>query len=310
MAAIEVTGLGKNYGDVLAIDDLTFEVAEGEIFGYLGPNGAGKTTTIRTLMGFLSPTAGKASVLGHDVTDETELVEAKRRIGYLPGDPAFDEGSTGTRILDLHESIKGGARREELLTHFDPPLDRTVREYSRGNIQKLGLVQAFMHDPDLVMLDEPTSGLDPLMQQEFNEFVRTEREAGTTVFMSSHVLSEVRQVCDRVGIIRNGRLVTVQHVEDLLDRGGKVVRFLTESALEATDVDLAGTHDLSIRDVDGGTEVSFTYTGGFDELVSVLSGLELLDLDVEDAPLEDVFSGFYDDGRDVTGSPLREEPDA
>jgi ABC-2 type transport system ATP-binding protein len=304
MATIEVSGLRKNYGEVRANDDLSFRVEAGEVFGYLGPNGAGKTTTIRTLIGLQSPTSGSATVLGHDVREEAALIEAKRSIGFLPGDPSFDETATGERILDLHESIKGGPRREELIDHFEPPLDRKIREYSRGNVQKLGLVQAFMHDPDLAILDEPTSGLDPLMQREFNEFVRAERATGTTVFMSSHVLSEVRRVCDRVGIVRDGRLVAVERVEDLLDRGGKIVRLRAAGAVDAGAIGLDGVHDLGIRHVDAGsddtgtagtgaTELSFTYTGGFDDLVAFLGGLDLIELDVEEAPIEDVFRGFY-----------------
>jgi ABC-2 type transport system ATP-binding protein len=209
MAAIEVSGLTKDYGDVRGVDGLTFAVEAGEVFGFLGPNGAGKTTTVRTLLGFQAPTAGTATVLGADVREEAALVEAKRRIGYLPAAPAFDGTATGREVLDLHASIKGDSRRAELLALFDPPLDRPIREYSTGNVQKLGLVQAFMHDPDLVLLDEPTAGLDPLMQRRFEEFVRAERDAGTTVFFSSHVLGEVRRVCDRVGVLRAGRLVAV-----------------------------------------------------------------------------------------------------
>ena len=167
MAAIELEGLTKDYGTVLANDGITFAVEEGEIFGYLGPNGAGKTTTIRTLLGFISPTAGTGRLLGRDIANESELLEAKRRLGYLPDDPAFDASATGREVLDLHASIKGDERRDELLERFGPPLDRTVRDYSHGNVRKLGLVATFMHDPDLVILDEPTSGLDPLMQQRF-----------------------------------------------------------------------------------------------------------------------------------------------
>jgi len=309
MATIEATGLTKDYGEVLANDDLSFTVHEGEVFGYLGPNGAGKTTTIRTLVGLQSPTAGTATVLGHDVREASELIEAKRSIGFLPGDPAFDETATGRRVLDFHASIKGGSRREELIEHFEPPLDREVREYSRGNVQKLGLVQAFMHDPDLAILDEPTSGLDPLMQADFNEFVRAERDRGTTVFMSSHVLSEVRRICDRVGIIRGGELITVERVEDLLDRGGKTVRLRVAESVTADDIDLEGVHDVEVRGVagpgSGETELRFTYTGAVNDLVAALSALDLLELDVSEAPLEDVFRSFYaggstDDGREVS----------
>jgi|AntDeeMetagen134_2_1112570.scaffolds.fasta_scaffold03667_2 ABC-2 type transport system ATP-binding protein len=314
MSAISIAGLTKDYGDVRANDDVTFDVETGEIFGYLGPNGAGKTTTIRTLMGFQSPTSGTATVLGADVIDEDALVEAKRRIGYLPANPAFDADATGRKVLDLHASLKGDPRRAELLDLFSVPLDRDVRGYSTGQRQKLGLVQAFMHDPDLLIMDEPTSGLDPLVQRTFNDFVRRERADGKTMFLSSHVLSEVRRVCDRIGIVRDGRIVEVASVADVLQRAGKVVHARLRGELDREDVDLAGAHDLSVETVGragessaaggGGapahvaatTEVTFTYTGAFDDLVDYLDRYHVLELDVEEAPLERVFMRFYDDG--------------
>jgi ABC-2 type transport system ATP-binding protein len=334
MAAIEVDGLTKDYGEVLANDEVTFSVAAGEVFGYLGPNGAGKTTTIRTLMGFQSPTAGGATVLGHDVTEESELIAAKRQVGFLPSNPAFDETVTGREVLDLHASIKGDERREELLEIFDPPLDRKIRAYSTGNVQKLGLVQAFMHDPDLVVMDEPTGGLDPLMQREFNEFVDAEKERGLTVFLSSHVLSEVRRVCDRVGILRQGRLVATEDIEDLLGRTGKFVRARVAGTLDDDGFALPGVHGLSCSTTDGGsegstdgataegetasadgagkataggsadsstgvegpiTECTFTFTGDVNDLIAHLHDYDLVDLDVEEAPLEEVFMRFYGD---------------
>ena len=248
MTAIVLDGLTKDYGEVLANDDVSFAVERGEIFGYLGPNGAGKTTTIRMLLGFIAPTAGAATLLGADVTDEAVLIEARRHVGYLPDDPQFDESATGREILDLHAAIKGDERSEELLELFDPPLDRKIREYSHGNVRKLGLVTTFMHDPELVILDEPTGGLDPLMKQRFAEFVRNERENGLTVFFSSHVLGEVRRLCDRVGIIRQGRLVTVEPIESLLDRSGKVVRVVADDPIpKATfEGELSGVFDLEM----------------------------------------------------------------
>jgi ABC-2 type transport system ATP-binding protein len=315
MGAITVSELAKDYGAVLANDDVSFEVERGEIFGYLGPNGAGKTTTIRTLMGFQSPSSGTATLLGADIHDEAAMVDARKRVGYLPANPGFDETVTGTEILDLHGSLKGGPRREELLDLFDIPVERAIRGYSTGQEQKLGLVQAFMHDPDLVVMDEPTSGLDPLVKQQFNEFVRAEKQSGTTIFLSSHVLSEVRRVCDRIGIIRDGEMVTVERVEDVLQRSGKFVRVRVAADLTAADVDLAGAHDLSVRTLDdtyaesvvaaGGTgaaetvtELTFTYTGGFDSLVDFVGGYHVLELDVEEAPLEQVFMQFYGDEPD------------
>jgi ABC-2 type transport system ATP-binding protein len=303
MAAIELEGLTKDYGEVLANDDVTFDVERGEIFGYLGPNGAGKTTTIRTLLGLLSPTAGTARVLGHDVTDETQLLAAKRRLGYLPDSPAFDETATGRAVLDLHASIKGDRRSEELLDLFDPPLDREIREYSRGNVQKLGLVTAFMHDPDLVILDEPTSGLDPLLQQRFEEFLRAERERGLTVFFSSHVLSEVRKLCDRVGIIRNGRLVAVEPVESLLDRSGKFVRVHAAEPIPPRVLEIDGVHGLeSEPGSSDATEYAFTFTGDVNALLDALADYRLLDLSIEEAPLEEVFMRFYGDAADGRSS--------
>ncbi|WP_222917406.1 ABC transporter ATP-binding protein [Natrinema sp. SYSU A 869] len=296
MAAIELEGLTKDYGEVLANDGVTFDVEHGEIFGYLGPNGAGKTTTIRTLLGLLSPTAGTARLLGRDVTDEEQLLEAKRRLGYLPDDPAFDETATGREILDLHASLKGNERSDELLELFDPPLDREIREYSRGNVQKLGLVTTFMHDPDLVILDEPTSGLDPLLQQRFNEFVRAEREAGLTVFFSSHILSDVRKLCDRVGIIRNGQLVTVEPVESLLDRSGKFVRLHADESIPIQSLEIDGVHGLESNTGAGpsdGTEYVFTFTGDVNALLAAFREYRLLDLSIEEAPLEEVFMRFY-----------------
>jgi ABC-2 type transport system ATP-binding protein len=318
MSAIRVSGLTKDYGEVRANDEVTFSVEEGEVFGYLGPNGAGKTTTIRTLIGFQSPTDGGATVLGADVTDAEALRTARERIGYLPSNPQFDEQATGTELLDLHASVKDDSRRGELLELFDVPVDRTVRSYSTGQAQKLGLVQAFMHDPELVIMDEPTAGLDPLVQQTFNEFVGAERSSGTTVFLSSHVLSEVRRVCDRVGIIRNGRIVAIEGVEELMTRSGKFVRLRVGTELAPDDVTLPGVHELSTTVVEGPrteaaavptgtsveapsttTELTFTYTGDLDSLVEFVQGFHVRELDVEEAPLERVFARFYDTDRDT-----------
>jgi ABC-2 type transport system ATP-binding protein len=291
MTAIQTRGLTKYYGDTRGIDDLSIEVEEGEVFGFLGPNGAGKTTTIRTLLGFVAPTGGSATLLGRDVTDEETLREAKRRIGYLPSTPGLDEGVTGERLIRYHAALKGDERSEQLLERFDPPIDRKVGEYSTGNVQKLALVLAFMHDPDLVIMDEPTSGLDPLMQERLYEFIEEERDRGTTFFFSSHVLSEVRKVCDRVGIIRDGRLVAMEGVEELLDRSGKRVSVSVAETLDPADFDIAGVHDLDASDGDA----SFMFTGEYDALLDHLQNYHIVDLDVEEAPLEDVFMKFYDD---------------
>ncbi|MDZ7850272.1 MAG: ABC transporter ATP-binding protein [Halodesulfurarchaeum sp.] len=289
MTVIDVTGLTKDYGDTLANDDLTFGVEAGEIFGYLGPNGAGKTTTIRQLLGFISPTSGTATVLGADITDAEALREARRNIGYLPGELAFTESVTGRSFLEYQAKLKGGERLDEMTDIFDPPLDRKIRTYSSGNRQMLGLIQTFMHDPDLVIMDEPTSGLDPLKQEQLNKFLRNERAAGTTVFFSSHVLGEVRRACDRVGIIREGKLVALEDIESLLSKGGKRVRIHTEDPLSAEDLDLEGVVEFE----QVGTVTRFTFTGDYNELLGTLSGYSLVDMEIEEPPLEEIFMHYY-----------------
>lgn len=291
MTAIEVQGLTKTYGETVANDDLSFSVEDGEIFGFLGPNGAGKTTCIRTLMGFQEPTDGTATVLGADVRDGTALRDARADVGYLPAHPSFDGSVTGSRFLDYQATLRGDERREDLLELFDPPLHRKIREYSSGNAQMLAIIQTFMHDPELVIMDEPTSGLDPLKQEAFNEFLREERDRGLTVFFSSHVLGEVRRVCDRVGIIRNGHLAALEDVSDLLGRGGKRVRVQTTDEIDPQDFAFEGTLDLTLH----GDSAQFTFTGDYDDLADHLDDVDLVDLTVEEPPLEDVFMHFYGD---------------
>ncbi|MFC3958939.1 ABC transporter ATP-binding protein [Halovivax cerinus] len=289
MGVIELDGLTKDYGEVLANDDVSFTVETGEIFGYLGPNGAGKTTTIRTVLGLLEPTSGTATVLGADVHDEGALIDAKQRIGYLPAHLGFNEEVTGAEVLDYHASVKGGDRRDELLDIFTPPVERPIREYSSGNKRMLGIIQAFMHDPELVIMDEPTSGLDPLKQEEFNEFARNECERGKTLFFSSHVLSEVRRICDRVGILRDGKLVGLEDVETLMEQGGKRVRLRTtdEARTELTALD--GVSDVQTF-ADG---IQFIYTGEYNTLLRELATHDVREIDISEPPLEDIFMHYY-----------------
>lgn len=291
MTAIELTGLTKEYGDVLAVDSLSFAVERGEIFGFLGPNGAGKTTTIRTILGLISPTSGTAELLGADVRDERALLEAKRRTGYLPDSLGFDEDVTGERILEYFASLRGDSRREELLETFDPPLERPVREYSAGNRRMLGIVQTFMHDPDLVVLDEPTTGLDPLKQERFLEFLEEERSRGTTVFFSSHVLGEVQRVCDRVGILRDGRLVTLEEIDSLLQRGGKRVSLRFDREVDPDSFVTGEMIDVEVI----GSSVQFTFTGEYNGLIDRIGDFDIEDVDIGNPALEDVFMHHYGD---------------
>ena len=214
--AIRTESLVKDYGKTRGLDGLDLEVQTGEVYGFLGPNGAGKSTTIRLLLDLIRPTSGRAEVLGLD--PEASGVALRRRLGYLAGDFLVDGRQSGRELLTYLGRLRGGVpktRIEGLAERLDLDLDRTIKGLSRGNRQKIGVVQAFMHDPELLILDEPTSGLDPFLQQEFAALAREVTAAGRTVFMSSHVMSEVQQTADRVGIIRDGKLVTVERVEDL-----------------------------------------------------------------------------------------------
>ena len=287
---IETEGLTKYYGDVRGVEDLDLAVSSGEVFGFLGPNGAGKSTTIRVLLGLNSPTAGQARLLGRDVTDRSALREVKANLGYIPDDVAFYERTTGARVLDYFGSLRGEERREELYERFPFPRERAVKEYSSGNRQKLAIVLAFMHDPEVLVMDEPTAGLDPLLQQEFYALLEEERDRGKTVFFSSHILSEVRRMCDRVAVIRDGRLVTVEEIETLLSKSGKVVRVRLEEAPDVSSLEFDGVSRASVED---GT-YTLIITGNYDALVDRLDDYTVQDLTVRETSLEDVFMHFYD----------------
>lgn len=289
---IEFTGLTKFYGDIKGIDDLTFEVAEGEIFGFLGPNGAGKSTAIRSLLGLLHPTAGGASILGHDVTDRSELLAVKESIGYIPDERAFYRSISGGELLDYLGELKGADRRGELLDRFPIPEARPIKEYSSGNKQKLAIVQAFMHNPAVAVMDEPTAGLDPLVQNEFYELLAEEQAGGTTCFFSSHILSEVRRVCDRVGIIRDGELVALEEIDTLLAKSGKVVEVRLGESPPVDALEFPGVAE-STRHDDG--YYTLLVSENFDGLVATLREYSIIDISIREASLEDVFMHFYED---------------
>ena len=294
---IRLESLSKHYGDVTANDDVSFTLESGEIFGYLGPNGAGKTTTIRLLLGLIKPTSGTAEVLGADVRDRRALTEVKADLGYLPDTLGFEERLTGREALDHFARMRGDQRRDELLELFDPPLDKRIETYSTGNRRMLGIVQAFMHDPDLVIMDEPTSGLDPLKQDRMHAFLEAERDAGKTIFLSSHILSEVQRVCDRVGIIRDGELVALEDVESLLGRSGKTVRIQLAEPVDDARIATEDVIDLEIVD----SAAQFTYTGDYNALLDHLGQFEITDIAIEDPQLEDIFKHYYGDDAPVEG---------
>lgn len=288
---INITGLTKHYGHVQALTDLTLQVEPGEIFGFLGPNGAGKSTTIRTLLGFLHATSGSATVLGLDVRDES--VEIRRRCGYLPAGISFYDSMTGRDALRYLADLQGcpTPRREELCDRMQlsaADLRRRVRDYSRGMRQKLGVIQALQHDPELAIMDEPTEGLDPLMQQAFYGILEDVRAAGRTVFFSSHVLPEVERVCNRVAIIRGGRLMALQTLEELLGRRKRKVTMRWRGTMpDVTQV--PGLADLEIH----GDAAVATLLGDVGPFLRVVGVSSLIDLTIEPASLEEAFLDFY-----------------
>src|SRR5439155_23151267 len=247
---IQTNQLTKSYGKSRGIIDVTFEIQEGEVFGFLGPNGAGKTTTMRTLMGLLHANSGSATIGGLDCWQQS--TEVKKLVGYLPGEFAFDPGMRGAQIIEYLGHLRGGvdqAYLRSLVERLGLDPSKRFREYSHGNKQKLGLVQAFMHKPRLLILDEPTSGLDPLNQQEFYRMVAEVRADGRTVFLSSHIFSEVEHTCDRVGIIREGRLVRVAEVAALHDMKVHAVEIAFAGPVPAeTFAHLPGVEDLKATD--------------------------------------------------------------
>jgi|SRR5579872_4622239 len=295
-AAIEVNGLTKSYGGKRGIVDVSFAVEEGEVFGFLGPNGAGKTTTIRILLALLRADSGTARVAGQDCWDDSLAV--KRLIGYVPGEPALDPGLTGGQLLEYFANLRGGVDRgylKSLVDRFELDLGRKFRQYSSGNKRKVVLIQAFMHRPRIVILDEPTNGLDPLNQQEFARLVRETSEEGRTVFLSSHILSEVEQSCTRVGIIRDGRIVRIGGVEEIKD----IKRYdLTISFGDTVAPDefahLAGVAE--VLSVDGGRELRLSMNGPADAVVKAAAQHRVVAVSSHEQSLEETFLRYYEGG--------------
>ncbi|HEX6547410.1 MAG TPA: ABC transporter ATP-binding protein [Candidatus Dormibacteraeota bacterium] len=292
-AAIDIRGLTKDYGAGRGLFDLDLQIDAGDVFGYLGPNGAGKTTTIRLLMGMLHPTRGRASIFGLDC--HQDAVAVKKQVGYLPGELPQFGGLRGTEVVAYIAGLRGGCDRglvRQICERLDLDLGRRFREYSRGNKQKLGILLALMHRPRLLILDEPTGGLDPLNQQEFYDLVREARAAGATVLFSSHILSEVEDVCDRVGIIRRGRLVRVAEMEELHDiRYHHVTVEFDGEPPEAEVRMAAGVENLTRA----GNELRFAVRGSFQPVVSMLHGHPVLKLISHEPSLEEIFLAYYED---------------
>lgn len=292
MKAIQTERLTKSYGKSRGVIDLDLTVEQGEFFGFIGPNGAGKSTTIRTLLGLIAPSGGRAEVLGMDIARQRE--EILSRAGYLPSEAVFYPGMRVREVLRLSAGLRRmdcAKEAETLCERLQLDGSRRVDELSFGNRKKVAIVCALQHRPELLVLDEPTSGLDPLMQRAFFEILRERNAEGTTIFLSSHVLSEIQRNCQRAAIIREGRLIACGSVEDLARTSAKRVAVLGSVDLSR----LSGVRDA--QDIDGG--ISFLYSGEMSLLVACLAGGSIRDLSVSEPDLEEIFMHYYAEGRDA-----------
>jgi ABC-2 type transport system ATP-binding protein len=292
--AVVTHDLTKTYGANRGIRNVNLTIRRGEIFGFLGPNGAGKSTTLRTLMGFMKPTSGRAEILGLDPHAQTTEVHA--RVGNLPTEFALEDRMTGRQMIELFARLRGVedlSYAEEIAERIDADLDRPMRRLSRGNKQKIGIVQALFHQPELIILDEPTGGLDPLVQETFLTLLTEARSRGQTVFFSSHVLAEIERVADRVGIIRSGELVAIEDPHVLTGKAQRHVRI--EFARPLSDDErlaftrIPGVEGFTMQD----SVVRFTVTANMDDVVKLIAGHTVLALDVDRPSLEEIFLTFY-----------------
>ena len=296
-AIIHTSGLTKYYGKQRGMVDISLDVRRGEVFGYLGPNGAGKTTTIRTLLNLIRPTRGIATIFGMDI--QLKGLEVRRHTGYLPGELKLYDNLTGAEMLRYLGYLSGGvdwARVENLATRLDCDLLPPIRSLSHGNRQKIGLIQAFMNTPDLLILDEPTIGLDPLMQQEFYRLVSETKAQGRTVFLSSHIMPEVEHICDRVAIIREGRLVTVEDIDNLKARSIRRLEIhFAGPVSQEKFTEISGVKDVSVHD----SVLTCTVVGELDALVKAASQARVVNIISHEPSLEEIFLDYYNEEESI-----------
>jgi ABC-2 type transport system ATP-binding protein len=296
-SVIEIKNLTKKYGKLTAVDSLNLEVHKGEIFGFLGPNGAGKTTTIRVCLGLLSKSAGNIKIFGMD--SHMDSTKIRKRTGYLPGDfgliPNIKVKTFLKYLLGLSD-CKSDLRMREISEQIDLDLTRYTHELSKGNRQKVGIVQAFMADQDLIILDEPTSGLDPLVQQEVYKIMHAAQAEGKTIFMSSHVLAEVEAVCDRVAIIREGKLQMLEKISKLQDLMGKVLEVEFRSAVDAAEFKLPGVNNVKVD----GNKLTLTITDNLDQVIKHVADHKIINMNLKTFNLEQLFLSYYVEGKEKT----------
>ena len=290
MYAIEIKNLTKYYGKSIGIEDVSISVEKGEVYGFIGPNGAGKSTAIRTLVGLLVPTSGTASILGMDVVSKG--AEIRKKIGYLPSEVHFYDRMTSRELLKYHcrfHKIADFIEIEELASYFELDLDREIEDLSFGNKKKCGIIQALVHKPDLLILDEPTSGLDPLMQNKFFQKLEELNKKGTTIFFSSHVLSEIQRICKRAAIIRKGKIVQIEDIDTLLKKQMKLVKVVFKNPPSELVLPEGAQKDTLLN-----KKLSFEYLGSMNALVKWLSTQEIYDVTMSEPDLESLFMNYYE----------------
>lgn len=289
MNAIELSSLSKFYGNQCGIDSVSFTVKKGEIFGFIGPNGAGKSTTIRTLLGLLNATSGKAEIMGMDTSNEGARIREK--IGYLPSEVDYYSEMSSKELLLYHAAmykvVDAENKIQELATYFQLELDRPIDDLSYGNKKKCAIIQSVLHDPEVLILDEPTGGLDPLMQNRFFELLERQNKKGVTIFFSSHVLSEIQRMCDRAAIIRDGKIMAVEDISTLLSKQMKMVRLVTTAVNNIILPVGALNHHQS------GQKLTFDYVGPTQDLVIWLSSQSIIDVTLSEPDLERIFMNYY-----------------
>ncbi len=288
---IEIKDLTKSYGKNRGVENVTLEVAEGEIFGFIGPNGAGKSTLIRTLLGLQKQTSGEATIFGHDIKDFAKDIASD--VGYLPSEVFYYDGMKVKDLLKYSASFYDkdcSDRIIELAKRLDLDLNRKIDDLSYGNRKKVGIVQALLHSPKLLILDEPTGGLDPLMQQTFFEILEEENKRGVTIFLSSHILSEVQRMCKRVAIIKEGQIIQVNNVKEMSEDNYKKCHLVLNHGTDTNIESLFGITNYKVAE-DG--RISFIFKGDINTIISELGKLEVKDLAIEEPSLEEIFIHFY-----------------
>ncbi len=289
MKAIEITNLTKFYGKEKGISNVSFSVEKGEIFGFIGPNGAGKSTTIRTLLGLLIPTSGKALILNHDI--QKEGANIRKKIGYLPSEVNYYDEMSSRELLEYHSRFYDQVNLNEidrLAELFELDLNKKITDLSFGNKKKCAIIQSLIHQPEVLILDEPTSGLDPLMQNRFFELLELENKKGTTVFFSSHILTEIQRMCDRAAIIKNGEIVAIEHIHSLLEKQMKKVTLLFERIPENISF-IEGINNPKWMN----QKLTFDFIGPISILLNWMNGFNLKDATLEEPDLESIFMNYY-----------------